>query len=124
MIEKTEKIPVNHQRLTFRGTPLEDGRTLSSYDIQKESMLHLILRSRGNMEIFAKTLTGKTITLDVKSSDSIEHVKMKIQDKEGIPPDMQRLVFSGEEREDSRTLAECNIKNGSVVHLVLNLRGD
>jgi len=96
---------------------LEDGCTLSDYNIQKESTLHLVPRLRDGMQIFVRTLTGRVIALEVEASDTIENVKFKLENIENISPDQQQLIFNRRKLEDSHTLSDYHIQKESTLQL-------
>ncbi|CAN6330011.1 unnamed protein product [Urochloa humidicola] len=126
-IEVTDGFPKSRQCLIFADKQLEGKRTLADYNICKESDLLLVLYPpcpRGRtMQIFVKMLTGHTATFEAESSDTVNSVKVKIYEMEGIRPIHQRIIFAGKQLEGSHTLAYYNVKRESTLHLALRLCG-
>lgn len=123
-IEEKENISTNIQRILFCGKTLEDNKTLSYYNIQNESTIHLIICViKNKIRIFIKKLSGIEFTLYVKPSELISDVKARILYKDGVPYNQQRLIFNGKQLEDGTTLLDYNIKEDSIIHLVHRLSG-
>ncbi|CAN6339085.1 unnamed protein product [Urochloa humidicola] len=124
-IEATDGFPKGRQCLIFADEQLEGKRTLADYNICKESTLLLLLYPcpRGRMQIFIKMIGGNTVTFEVESSDTVNSIKVKIYEMEGIRPIHQRICFAGLQLEGSRTLAYYNIKKESTLHFVVRLCG-
>ena len=122
LIQDKEGVSPNDQRLLFRGDSLEDDLTLSVCNIPDESVLHLVQR----LTLFVVLPSHKQITIQMDEDETIRSLKAKIHDREGTPPDQQRLLFHGttlSEVDDNKRLIDCNIRSGSTIHFVLRLPG-
>ncbi|KAL5851770.1 hypothetical protein ACOSQ3_006888 [Xanthoceras sorbifolium] len=108
--------PVSNQDLFYAGKKLEDSKTIACYDIKDKFVLELL---PPQIQIFVKTWSGKTVTLDVQLSDTIKDVKDKLFDKVHIPPELQNFVFAGKQLEENRDLASYNVQEHSTLHMVV-----
>ena len=122
-IKNKEGIPPEQQRLIYDGRHLEDDCTLRVYNIQNKSELRLALNRHGFIQIFVKTITGKTIVLDVKPEDSIGNIRKKIQEVDGQRPEDLMLIGNSKSLQDDVTLMAYNIQEGTTLHESLRRRG-
>lgn len=137
-INEMAGIPVDEQRLLYGGMQLDDSRTLSDYRLKNQSMIQLATRNptqretrhqaaratdNTEVQIFVKNLKGGSIPIMVSPSEAVESVFAKVQERTGIPPSEQRLLFAGKQLQPGRIVADYDIQKESTLHLVLRLRG-
>jgi ubiquitin C len=120
MIQNKERTPLGQQMLYSSNRLLDDSHTVFHYNI---STIHLIIHPPGGMGVHVKTPFHESLTLGAMGSDTIAMVKSKILNLEGIPTDQQKVKLSGKELADDRTLSDCNVQEGSVLHIELSIRG-
>ena len=123
IVESKDNIPIKNQKIKYNGIELDDNKIINDYKIETQSTLEVIFKNDGGYQIFCKFLTGKTITIEVEPYYTIENLKEIVYDKENIPLSGQRIVFNGKLLENHRTVADYNIKKGSIIHFTLSLRG-
>jgi len=122
-VGEREGVSMEQLVLRFRGKELRNGGTLVDSGVAAEDTVVVGGVLRGGMLVKVKTLTGKEIEIDIEPTDKIERIKERVEEKEGIPPPQQRLIFGGKQMADDKTAKDFNIEGGSVLHLVLALRG-
>lgn len=118
-IKQSQEIDIDIQQLIFNEKILEDAKTIDDYDIRDESIIKLKFSLKNDIQLFVKTFQSKVLVLDVNKTDTIGDIKDKIQDKNGIPKYNQRIIISGKELEDKKTLNDYGLDNNSTIHLVL-----
>lgn len=119
-IEEQEDIPVDKQRLIFVGEQLNDFERLLDYRIEHESAVHLVIRTGNGFQVFVRLPSGRMLTFEVHPNEEFVGIKRKIQERHGLPMDLQQLFYNGQELRENGTYQEYNIQSNSIIELVHN----